>query len=68
MDIKNEVKAYIVREGLTMNAVVKQLNKRNGWSRSSSNFSDKLTRETIKYKEIKEIAEILGYEIVWRKK
>ena len=45
-----------------------ELREKKGWSSSLSNFSDKLRRETIRYKEVKELAEILGYEIVWNKK
>ena len=32
------------------------------------NLSNKLSRGTIKYSEIKQIADILGYEIKWIKK
>ena len=46
----------------------KRLREKKGWSSSLSNFSDKLRRETIRYREVKELAELLGYEIVWKKK
>ena len=68
MDIRNEVKSYIVREGLTMKEAVVLLQKKKGWSGSVSNFSDKLTRETIRYREIKDLAEVLGYRVIWEKK
>ncbi|WP_302826333.1 hypothetical protein [Anaerofustis stercorihominis] len=32
------------------------------------NISNKLTRGTIKYKEVKEIADIIGFEIKWTRK
>lgn len=32
------------------------------------NLSNKLTKGTIKYSEVKDIAETIGYEIIWRKK
>lgn len=32
------------------------------------NLSNKLTKGTIKYSEVKKIAEIIGYEIEWKKK
>ena len=68
MSIKGEIKSYIVREGLTIREVLKKLCREKGWSSSLSSFSDKLRRETIRYKEVKELAEILGYEVVWNKK
>ena len=68
MDVKNEIKSYIVREGLTMKGVLYKLYLKYGWSRSASNFSDKLTRGSIQYREVKELADVLGYELVWKKK
>lgn len=68
MDVRAEIKSYIVREGLTIRKVLEKLREKKGWSSSLSNFSDKLRRETIRYREVKELAELLGYEIVWKKK
>ena len=39
-----------------------------GWRDSLSKFSAKLRRESLRYKEALELAEVLGYEIVWKKK
>ena len=39
-----------------------------GWSDSVSNLSAKLQRESIRYKEVLELAAVLGYDIVWQKK
>lgn len=64
--IKNEVKSYIVKEGFTMKKVAGLLDEKSDVA--LQNLSNKLTRGTIKYSEIKEIAEILGYEIKWEKK
>lgn len=44
MDIKNEIKSYIVREGMTMTEVVEKLAYEYGWSESVPNFSGKLQR------------------------
>ena len=38
------------------------------WSGSLSNFSGKLKRGTIRYSEVLDIADVLGYDIVWKKK
>ena len=68
MNIRNEIKAQIVRAGMTMQQVVDLLSDEYGWSDSLSNFSAKLSRESLRYKEALELAEVLGYEIVWKKK
>ena len=39
-----------------------------GWSDSVSNFSNKLRRESLRYREVVELADVLGYDIVWQKR
>ena len=68
MNIKNQIKAQIMYAGFTMAEVVDALSTEHGWSDSLSNFSAKLSRESLRYKEVLELAEVLGYEIVWKKK
>ena len=68
MNVRNEIKAQIVRAGYTMQGVVDRLSEEYGWSDSVSNFSAKLQRESIRYKEVVELADVLGYDIVWKKR
>ena len=51
MNMRNEIKAYIVREGFTMSELVEKLAEQYGWSPSVPNLSDKLRRESLHYKE-----------------
>ena len=44
MNIRNEIKAQIVRAGYT-----------------------KLQRQSIRYREVVELAEALGYELIWKR-
>ena len=67
MNIRNEIKAQIVRAGMTMQQVVDLLSDEYGWSDSVSNFSNKLARGSLRYEEAVQLAEVLGYEIVWKK-
>ena len=57
MNIRNEIKSYIVKE----------MNKARSEEEQTTpqNISNKLTRGTIKYSECKEIAGIIGYSIEW---
>lgn len=66
--IEEQVKSLTIREGLTLKELVERLAKLFARSSSLSNFSNKLTRESLRYNEAQEIAEALGYEIVWKKK
>ena len=68
LDIRNEIKSIIVREGMTMDDVVRRLAEDHGWSRSVPNFSGKLSRGSLRYTEALELADALGYDIEWRKR
>lgn len=67
MDIRNEIKAHIVREGITMSEVVERLAEEYGWSKSVPNLSGKLRRGSL-YGEAVELADVLGYDIIWKKR
>ena len=68
MTVCNEIKAQIVRAGYTMQELVDRLHVEYSWSDSVSNLSAKLQRESIRYKEVVELADVLGYDIVWQKR
>ena len=61
------VKSKIIEAGFTMSKVVEHL-KESGDIRSLQNLSQKLSRGTLKYTEAERIADVLGYEIVWKKR
>jgi len=67
--IRNEVKSYIAQSGYTLTYIVEQMNKSRDEQHKTTtqNISNKLSRGTIKYSEIKEIADIIGYKIIWTK-
>jgi hypothetical protein len=67
-NLRNEIKSYIVRQGMTMQEVVDLLHDEHGWSDSVSNLSNKLQRESLRYVEAVQLADVLGYEIVWQRK
>jgi len=67
--IRNEIKSYISKSGWTLTDIVKVLNERHpNESTTTQNISNKLTRGTIKYSEVKEIADIIGFNIEWLSK
>lgn len=65
---RNEIKSYIVRAGMTMSEAVEILADEHGWSCSVPNLSDKLKRGSLRYGEAVELADVLGYDIVWQKR
>ena len=59
-NLRNEIKSYIVRQGMTMQEVVDLLRDEHGWSDSVSNLSNKLQRESLRYVEAVQLADALG--------
>ena len=68
MNIRNEIKSQIIRAGFTMQEIVDRLAEEYNWSDSVSNLSAKLQRESIRYKEVMELADVLDCDIVWAKR
>ena len=68
MNVKNEIKSIIVRSGMTMQQVVDLLSDEYGWSDSISNFSNKLSRGSLRYREAIQIADVMGYDLIWQKR
>ncbi len=67
ISIRNEIKSYIAMRGWTLTRIVEEINKSRPESEKTTtqNISNKLTRGTIKYSEVKEIADIIGFKIQW---
>ena len=65
--IKNEIKSIIAKKGMTMTAVVELINNNRDTANKTSvqNLNNKLTRESIKYTEMVELADVLGFDIEW---
>lgn len=68
MPLKEDLKALIIKTGWSMTAIVEELNKRYNRDISIQNFSSKLIRGTLKYSEVEEVLDIIGYKIEWIKK
>lgn len=68
MTIKDDLKSYIVKKGYNVSKLNEELNKKNGTDQSVQNLNKKINNETIRYNEVLEIAEVLGYELQWIEK
>ena len=68
MNIRNEIKAQIIRAGYTMQEVVDMLATEHGWSDSVSNLSAKLRRGSLRYIEAIQLADVLGFDLVWQRR
>lgn len=69
IDIKQQVKEYLLKENTTLTDLVSILNgnRLKEATTTVASLNNKLTRGTIKYSEIIEIAQALGYDVIWQK-
>lgn len=68
MTIKDDVKSLIAKEAWTMTDIAGILYKTENKRIAASSLSQKLKNETIKYREIIQIADILGYDVEFKKR
>lgn len=68
MDIKQQIKEHLNKRNASLTSVVNMINsfKSKNEQTTVQNINNKLTRGTIKYSEVLEIAQVLGYDIVWQ--
>ena len=67
MNTREEIKSLIFKEGRTINFIARELSNKFGKEITPNDLSLKLARDTLRYKEAKAIAEILGYKLEFRK-
>lgn len=61
--IRTEIKILLAKKCWTMEKLANALGERLGKKYTGSNLTKKIRTETIPYREIKLIADILGYDI-----
>ena len=68
MTIKDEIKSLLAREAMTMTEVASKIYNTENKRVAMSSLSQKLKNETIRFREVREIADILGYDIKFEKR
>ena len=64
MDIRNDIKYLLTKEGITLTRRAELLSEKTGKNYTVKSISGKLIRESITQKETLEILEIIGYKLV----
>ncbi len=62
------IKTLTIYKGLSLRKLVSRIAQNKNTSDCYSNFYAKLKKETIKFSEVADVAETLGYEIIFREK
>lgn len=68
MGIYEEIKYLSAKEHITLTQISKILRQRKYDKLTLSNLSRKIKNQTIKFEEVREIADILGYDIKFEKR
>ncbi len=67
-NLAQQIKYLSALEGLTVKKVKELVNEKYNKTDSNRNLSNKLRNKTFRVSELAEILDILGYEIILRKK
>jgi len=68
MTIRSKIKAILSYENSTFTELAAKLSARYNKKIEVNSISQKLIRNTIKYVEVDEILDVLGYDIVFQKR
>ena len=68
MTIRKKIKNILTNEDLTIKGLAENLSQKKGTKINTDSISQKLLRDSIKYKDVEEILDILGYDIVFVKR
>ena len=67
MSIREDIKMLLAKRAMTMTRLAELLTK-NGQKSTVKTLSNKLSRKTIKFEEVRQILDILGYDIEYKEK
>lgn len=68
MGSKEEIKVLIAKEGLTVKKLAELLVKKTGKHYTQMSLQHKISNSSLRYDEMEDIAELLGYEIFIQRK
>lgn len=68
MTVREDLKILTIKENITLTAVAKILSEKLNKNISADNLSQKLRKGTLRYNDVKIIADALGYEIKFEKR
>ncbi len=63
MELRYELKSLIAKNGTTLKKVCEKLTEQTERLYIGNNITNKLRRKTIKFEEVQEILDVLGYHI-----
>jgi len=68
MDVSRTIKIFAAQENISVAELVRRFSQYSGKEYSTQSFSNRLRNGTVHYNEVEQIAQMLGYEIEFKKK
>lgn len=68
MAVREDIKVLLAKEAITLTELAEMLSEKTKKKFTVYGLSKKLLKSTMRYDEVKEIAECLGYEIDFKRK
>lgn len=65
--IKNMLRGFMVSNGYTLERLAKELTKHTGVNHTTQSISNKLSRGSIRFLDVLEICEVMGYSVEFKK-
>lgn len=63
-EVRKRVKCWLASEGITLTDLVNEYNQLHPKAPTTrQNLTNKLARQTLQYKELIELADVLGYDV-----
>lgn len=66
MNIQEDIKILLLKKHMTMKKLAEEMTLQGGKKMLTSSLSQKLSKGTLRYNELKLICEILGYSIEYK--
>lgn len=68
MNAREDIKILLLKNNMTLTQLAKQMSARLGKNILRTTLSRKLTNGTLRYDELAAICDILGYDLIYRKR
>lgn len=68
MSIRKRIKVLLAEEQITLTNIVQVLTLHKNKNITINSLSQKLIKNTIKFQEVEEILDVLGYDIIFKKR
>ncbi len=68
MTVREDIKSLLAKENITLTELAKEISIKTNKKVTVYSISQKLLRDSMKYSEVKNIVDCLGYEIDFKRK